>query len=335
MTTKLIAFAKNICNLKKHCKTEEATKHSFVLPFFQLLGYNIFDPEEIIPEVDCDIRQCGDKVDYSIAINGEQKIIVECKHWNKNLNNYEAQLRSYFVATSARIAILTNGIEYRFYTDTEKPNLMDETPFYVLDIENLTEQSLDTLNLFEKQNFSEHKILAMATELKIIDNLRDVVFKELSTPSIELVNYFAKCIYGQSPSKSFREQIRPLLKKVIDEYCSKPLETIQASKPETETQAMLSRVRNILSDVVSPERIQLDVGKQYASIRLDGDVWYPILKCKLTDSTKWIVICQHNTETDHIYGRISDRRYISSVDSVKDFSEDIISITKKIIQIKQ
>ena len=79
MTTKLMAFAKNICNLKKHCKTEEATKHSFVLPFFQLLGYNIFDPEEIIPEVDCDIRQCGDKVDYSIAINGEQKIIVECK----------------------------------------------------------------------------------------------------------------------------------------------------------------------------------------------------------------------------------------------------------------
>lgn len=337
MNKQLEQLSSKVETLKKHCKTEEATKHSFILPFFKALGYDVFDPEELLPEVDCDIRQSGDKVDYTISLDGVHSIIVECKHWTKNLNNFEAQLRSYFVASSARIAILTNGIEYRFYTDTEKANLMDETPFYVLDMENLTEQSLETLYLFEKSNFSESKIISKAIELKAAENLRDIVFKELSDPSLELVSYFTKCIYGQTLSKSFREQIKPILKKVIHEYCMKPIE-INASEttPQaTELQNVLTLVRRILKDVISPDRIQIDTGKQYTSIRLDGNVWFPIIKCKITDTAKWIVVSQYNSETNNIYGRISDRHYIASVNDILNYSDDIISITKQILQIKQ
>ena len=174
-------------------------------------------------------------------------------------------------------------------------------------------------------------------ELKAAENLRDIVFKELSDPSLELVSYFTKCIYGQTLPKSFREQIKPILKKVIHEYCMKPIE-ISDSKtaPQaTELQNTLSIVRTILKDVVSSDRIQIDNGKQYASIRLDGNVWYPIVKCKITDITKWIVVCQYNSETNNIYGKISDRHYITSIDDILNYSDDIISITKQIIQIKQ
>ena len=63
-----------------HLETEEATKHALVMPFIQALGYNVFDPLEIVPESTADVgTRRGEKVDYALMHDGKPMILFECK----------------------------------------------------------------------------------------------------------------------------------------------------------------------------------------------------------------------------------------------------------------
>jgi len=86
---------------KDHVFTEEATKHSMVMPFLQVLGYNIFDPTEVIPEFTADIGiKKGEKVDYAIAFDKEPKILIEVKAARSTLQSKTmSQLLRYFGVT--------------------------------------------------------------------------------------------------------------------------------------------------------------------------------------------------------------------------------------------
>ena len=96
----------------EHIKTEEATKNAFVMPFIQALGYNVFDPTEVVPEFTADIgTKKSEKVDYAIIQGGQPIILIEAKSATADLNEEHAsQLFRYFSVTEARIGILTNGL---------------------------------------------------------------------------------------------------------------------------------------------------------------------------------------------------------------------------------
>ena len=117
-------------------QTEEATKNAMVMPFIQILGYNVFDPLEVTPELVADIgTKKGEKVDYAILRDGLPIILFECKKAGADLHiNHASQLFRYFHVTSARFVVLTNGLVYRFFTDLEQPNKMDEKPFFEFNI---------------------------------------------------------------------------------------------------------------------------------------------------------------------------------------------------------
>ena len=122
-------LAKRAGELKNNLQTEEATKNALIMPFIQALGYDVFNPMEVVPEMDCDlVKKKGEKIDYAIIKDGETILIIECKHWQQNLDIHKSQLARYFVASKAKFGLLTNGIEYRFYTDLAQTNLMDEVP---------------------------------------------------------------------------------------------------------------------------------------------------------------------------------------------------------------
>ncbi|GHU96731.1 hypothetical protein FACS1894156_8070 [Bacteroidia bacterium] len=126
----LVQLAARIEKLKGNIATEEATKNALIMPFIQALGYDVFDPTEIVPEFTCDIgTKKGEKIDYAIMQNGKPAVLIECKHWQQNLELHDNQLLRYFNVANAKFGILTNGITYRFYTDLEAPNKMDEKPF--------------------------------------------------------------------------------------------------------------------------------------------------------------------------------------------------------------
>ncbi|HWW37903.1 type I restriction endonuclease, partial [Pedobacter sp.] len=123
---KLEQLHQRVVGLKDQINTEEATKNAFVMPFIQILGYDIFNPTEVIPEHICDIgTKKGEKVDYVIRNNNEPILIFECKHWKENADAHNSQLHRYYHVSKARFGVLTNGTVYNFYTDLEKPNIMD------------------------------------------------------------------------------------------------------------------------------------------------------------------------------------------------------------------
>lgn len=120
---KVKSFSSRIKSLKDTIQTEEATKTSLVMPFFQALGYDVFNPQEFTPEFVADVGiKKGEKVDYAIKIDDEPMILIECKSVNENLEKHDSQLFRYFGTSTAKFAILTNGIIYRFYTDIEETN---------------------------------------------------------------------------------------------------------------------------------------------------------------------------------------------------------------------
>ena len=130
----LAALSQRAPSLIGHLETEEATKNALVMPFIAALGYDVFNPQEVVPELTADVGvKKGEKVDYAIKQDGEVIILIECKAAGANLSEANmSQLFRYFTVTKARIAVLTNGIHYRFYSDLEEPNKMDARPFLEL-----------------------------------------------------------------------------------------------------------------------------------------------------------------------------------------------------------
>lgn len=208
----VLGLAERIKVQKDAVKTEEATKTSFIMPMIYALGYDIFNPYEVIPEMDCDLTKRGDKIDYAIQKEGKTILIIECKHCTSNLNLHDTQLAKYYAASNARFGILTNGIEYRFYADLDKNNIMDDRPFLVVDMLDLDDNVLEQLKKFHKERFNESDILSTAQELKYSTEIRKAIREELANPSWEFVRYFAKKTYPWSFGQKAYEQFAPIVK---------------------------------------------------------------------------------------------------------------------------
>lgn len=57
-------------------QTEEATKNALIMPFITALGYNVFNPTEVTPELHADVGlKKGEKVDYAILVDGKPAIL--------------------------------------------------------------------------------------------------------------------------------------------------------------------------------------------------------------------------------------------------------------------
>lgn len=169
----LKSLADKIDQLKSKIETEESTKHAFVLPFIHILGYDAFNPLEVVPEFTADLGlKKGEKVDYAIFQNGEPIIIVECKSWKENLTVHNSQLFRYFHVTKTRFALLTNGIQYQFFTDLDDKNKMDQKPFLEFDITNLKENTITEVAKFHKSSFNVDNIVTNASALKYIKEIK-------------------------------------------------------------------------------------------------------------------------------------------------------------------
>ncbi|WP_347021757.1 type I restriction endonuclease [Bacteroides fragilis] len=213
----ILQLAERIQKQKDSIATEEATKTAFIMPMIAALGYDVFNPFEVIPELDCDlIKKKGEKIDYAIMKDESPIILIECKHCKQDLNLHDTQLQKYFVASKARFGVLTNGIEYRFYTDLEKINIMDEKPFLIVDMLELSEADIEQLKKFHKSYYNEEDVLSTANELKYTTEIKSILNNEFSSPTPEFVRFFARQAYtsGQITSKVI-DMFTPLVKKSI------------------------------------------------------------------------------------------------------------------------
>jgi len=210
-----------VTKLKDQIQTEEATKNAFIMPFIQSLGYDVFNPTEVVPEFVADIGiKKGEKIDYAIFKDGSPTILIECKHWAQNLNLHDGQLLRYFHVSKAKFGLLTNGINYRFYSDLVEANKMDEKPFLEFNIHEIKDNQVDELKKFHKSIFDAESITNTASELKYTNELKHILQQELANPSPDFVKHFARQVYPSVVTAKVLEQFTNLTKKSIQQHIS-------------------------------------------------------------------------------------------------------------------
>ena len=290
---KIRNFIDRIETIKDTLTTEEETKTALIMPFFQLLDYDVFNPLEFVPEYVADIGvKRGEKVDYAIIKNGKPIIIIEAKSVTDKLKKHDTQLMRYFSVTEAKFAILTNGINYKFFTDLDHPNMMDEKPFLEINLLNATDNEILQLKKFAKNTFNLEAISSTASTLKYIDNINDRLKDELENPSDDFVRFMINDFYVGVKNKNVVDKFRPIVQKALSQFATdfmnekiqialgenaatklptykKPLS--QSEKEQTklitkEELEALEIIREILSDIVNKEDITYKSTKSYFGI---------------------------------------------------------------------
>lgn len=221
-------LAKKIRDTRSVIETEEATKTAFIMPFISnVLGYDVFDPAEVVPEFTADVGvKRGEKVDYAIVKDGKVQILMECKKIGDPLDlRYASQLFRYFAVTDARIAILTNGQEYHVYTDADLPNRMDERPFLVFDLLDIDRTLLPEIQKLSKETFDLESVVSAAEELKFISGIRRIIAGEVKEPSDEWVRFFVSKLYEGRTTQRIIDQFRPLVSKALSQYIGDQVNT--------------------------------------------------------------------------------------------------------------
>ncbi|WP_443945116.1 type I restriction endonuclease [Pedobacter sp. AW1-32] len=258
---KLAQLHQRVVGLKDQINTEEATKNAFVMPFIQILGYDIFNPTEVVPEHICDIgTKKGEKVDYVIRKNNEPILIFECKHWKENADAHNSQLHRYYHVSKARFGVLTNGTIYNFYADLEKPNIMDEKPFLTIDLEDLKDNAIKILENFTKNEYNLESILDSAEGLKYIKAIQKEFEKEIDQPSDELIKMLVNRFFDKPLTANrmvvFKEYARKALTISINESISHRLKSALHinEKPEVEADQKVA----LVDDTSDPKIITTD-----------------------------------------------------------------------------
>lgn len=214
-------LGERVIKLKDQIATEEATKNAFIMPFLQTLGYDVFNPIEVVPEFISDIGlKKGEKIDYAIFKDGVPTILIECKHWAQKLDVHDGQLLRYFHVSKAKFGLLTNGIQYRFYSDLVAANKMDEKPFLEFNISEIKENQIEELKKFHKSYFDIDSIVNTASELKFTNELKQIIQSEINNPTPEFVKYFAKQVYPGMITAKVLEQFTALTKRSFQQHLS-------------------------------------------------------------------------------------------------------------------
>lgn len=323
-------LAEKVVKLKDQINTEESTKHAFVLPFINLLGYDTFNPTEVVPEFTADLGlKKGEKVDYAIFQNDVPIIIVECKNWKEKLNAHNSQLFRYFHTTKTRFALLTNGVEYQFFTDLEATNKMDERPFLEFDITQLKESTVNEIAKFNKSNFDVDKIVDNASSLKYTKEIRKMISIELETPSYDFIRLFAGKVYSgrltekvmgeftDLVSKAFNQTISEKVNDRLNSALNKEAEKQQEEEKEPEKVSKVDTTEEeldgyrivvaILRRKLSIDRIVHRDTQSYFGILLDDNNRKPLCRLHLNGGNKYIGIFDElKEETRHLINTVDD-----------------------------
>jgi len=212
-------FSTRVSKVRDAIMTEEATKNSLVLPFFQLLGYDIFNPLEFIPEYAADFGVKKDaRVDYAIVIDEAPIILIECKSCSEGLVKHSGQLFQYYAATPAKFGILTNGIIYNFYTDLNESNKMDADPFLTLDLLDIDENIIPELKRFAKKTLDIDGAFSSAAELKYMGKIKELLDTLRTEPRDSFVRYIMSEIYDGRATQKAMDEFRPIVKRGFSQY---------------------------------------------------------------------------------------------------------------------
>ncbi len=241
---------RNIRKIENDNLIEEQTKMYMIAPFLNLMGYNVFNPEDVVAEYTADIgSKKGEKVDYALKIKGNVEILIEAKAKNDNLENHDIQLKRYFNVTNAKVGILTNGIVYKFFTDLEKTNIMDNKPFLIINLFDLTDEKIEQLKKFTKSYYDITSVTTSAESLKYANGIKLFLNEQLENPSDAFIKLIGKEIYSGKLTQIKIEELRSIFKETfktfINDFARKKFESVLDDSSNVENKEEVGTVETV------------------------------------------------------------------------------------------
>lgn len=310
------------------------------MPFFALLGYDVFNPTEFVPEFIADVGiKKGEKVDYAIIIDNEPTILVEAKSVTETLEKHGSQLYRYFGTTQAKFGILTNGIEYRFYTDLDDTNKMDSMPFLTVNLLTLRDSDIVELKKFSKEAFDKDNILNSASELKYCGLIKAYLKQEFASPSDDFVKTIlssgdpAEKLYSGRLTQNIIDKFKPIVRKSINQYINeivndkiKTALNSSSNEPEdvAETEEIVVNnshndiittaeelqafyiIKSLLGESVPLEKITYKDTASYFSVLIDNKVTRWICRLYFKENIKYVIIPTGNNQEKYTLDSLSD-----------------------------
>lgn len=347
----LRVLSARIMNTKNMIQTEEATKNAMIMPFIQILGYNVFDPHEVTPELIADIgMKKGEKVDYAILRDGQPIILFECKKAGADLHiNHAGQLFRYFHVTSARFGVLTNGLIYKFFTDLEQPNKMDEKPFFEFNVLDFKDRDVEELKKFAKSAFDLETILTTANDLKYTRAIQIKLAEWINAPSEDFVRLVSAELLGSKRfTPAIKEQFTGITRRAFEQLVGEKIndrlkgamtpERITVAEPASPLPSTVTpvaqhsevliqtlpeelegfhTVRAIIRSAVPSKRVTMRDAQTYCAILLDDNNRKPVCRLRFNNVQKLRI------------GIFNDRREeeqfpLDSVDDIHNYSEQLM-----------
>lgn len=302
-------LAKKIGSMGSALNTEEATKTALVLPFIAALGYDVFNPSEVVPEFAAPIGEYKDaRVDYAILVEGKPILLIECKAFGTQLESKQCnQLQLYFHGTEAPIAILTDGNRYRFFSDLETPNRMDTKPYMEFTLADMDEALIPELRKLAKGKFDRDACLSAANELKYNREFKRILAEQMENPHEDFARFFIRQAYDGMITQQVRDRFTPVLVAAMNQFINDRInerlknamtqqqkpeapEPIKQESPVEEKQASgivttpeeieaWYIIKSLLVGVVDSERVTMRDAQSYCAILLDDNNRKPL--CRL------------------------------------------------------
>jgi predicted type IV restriction endonuclease len=347
---KIQLLAQKIAKEKDHIQTEEATKNAFVLPFINALGYDIFSPLEVVPEYTADVGiKKGERVDYAVLKDGRPIMLFECKGCGCDLNSvHMSQLYRYFSVTEARIGVLTNGIVYRFFSDLEKPNQMDNKSFLEFNLAEVEEPLVEELKKLTKPAFDVEEILTNAVELKYTREIKHTLEEQLESPSEAFVKLLGAQVYSGRMTQAVLQQFTDITKRAMRQFVNDQInkrlksalrddktaqdkqtateekeDTANASSNEESERRVVTTVeelegfyiiKSILREIIDPSRIVSRDTASYFGVLLDDNNRKPICRFHFDRAKKLIGLFDNEEKKE-------DRVPVGKVDDLYGYAD--------------
>lgn len=340
---------------------EEQTKMYLIAPFLNVMGFNVFNPEDVISEFTADIgNKKGEKVDYALKVNGEIEILIEAKAINDSLNNHDIQLQRYFNVTKAKIGVLTNGIIYKFFTDLEEKNIMDNKPFLIVNFLDITDEKINELKKFTKSSYNAENILNSAENLKYSNSIKIFLDRQLELPDDEFIKLIGKEIYDgrltQNKINDLKLIFKNTFKTFINDFARKKFESalvesnskednINDELIEENEEVLNNKIKNIITTedeleafyilksilrkYIEPNRITYKDTMSYFAIIIDDKVTKWVCRLKLNDN-KWEIILPKNNSTAN-RKKLEEKRELTQLEDLYDLEEELKSILNELL----
>ncbi len=315
----------------EYVQTEEATKNAFVMPFINALGYNVFDPSEVVPEFTADLGlKKGEKVDYAILRDGKPIMLFECKHAGASLDDaHFNQLLRYFHTTSARVGILTNGIVYRFFTDLDEPNKMDLKPFLELNLLDINEAAVDEVKRFSRSGFNPEELATAAADLRYTRDLKRVLAEQFADPAEDFVKFLVGRVYTGVKTKRMMENFNAMTKRALSQFVTDainerlrqalgdgatvaqatPAAAVPAAAVPVKDEGIVTTaeeieayhiVKSIVREVCDVKRIFMRDAVGHCSILIDDNRRKALCRFKFTDDKKILILFNDKKEEEKV-----------------------------------